>query len=55
MIKIFLVISCLLFVFGCGPGTKYTARQEFVEERTWDREKGLQQSFKAAWSGKWEN
>jgi hypothetical protein len=55
MLKILGIICCLSFMFGCQPAQKYTTSEEYVEEREWDREKGLIECSNASWGISWNN
>jgi len=55
MIKIFAITFCLLLISGCQPATKYTTHKEYIEEREWDREKGLVKNSKVSWGIHWKD
>ena len=54
MIRISAITFCLFFVAGCQPVAKYTTQQDYIEERKWDKEKGLVKNYEASWSVQWE-
>lgn len=50
-----LIPFCFLFAIGCQPIREYTVHQEYVEEKAWDREKGIVKNYEASLEIRWKN
>lgn len=48
-----LAIFFLFSMISCQPSGKYTTNQEYIEEQTWDKEKGLVKNSKGTLTIKW--
>ncbi len=55
MFKLFAIIFCFCFSSGCMSEKKFTTKEEYIEERRWDGEKGLVTDRKSSWGIHWEN
>ncbi len=54
ILKAFIIFSFLMLMSSCYHPTQFTTKEEYVEEREWDKEKGFVKNYKASWSVQWE-
>lgn len=49
-----LFLSCMLFVLGCSPATKYETFREYKETTEWSHEEGIVKSWQTTCGVDWD-